>query len=282
MGKGGAIFRHNEHRGSSARQGIFQPPGALEISPFITEALALVERGLAPPLFDPATAQGSIGIAGSDYVLTAVIPSFVAALHASAPGINIHIFPVNRFDMITKVDHGEVDLAIGWFESVPERFDRCLVIEESEILVVARGHELTAGKITAERLLAVPHIVVDYTGTDEVEDMGVLTERGLARRVRMERGLQELSERENLLEPRIGIVAPSFHLVPQLVVQTGMVATLPRRFAERAAQHYDLVLLEPPYEYPVIPVEAIWNKGATRGAVHKWMLDVLKRSVIAT
>jgi len=134
-----------------------------------------------------------------------------------------------------------------------------------------------------ERLLGVPHLIVDYTGLGESGCSGFVDEHGLKRRTRIERGLTEralLDRAAQQDEPdlRVGLTVPNFLMVPEVLAASGMVATLPRRFARQIAPRYDLAVLDPPYDCPPVLVEAVWHELNRDNATHRWMRELLRRT----
>jgi len=262
--------------------GVRPTPRALEVAGPVAEALDTIRRSLSPPAFDPARVRCALTVVASDYVAVVVLPLFIATLRQEAPGIDVQIFPIGRTDLAAQLDSGRLDLAVSWFDHVPSRLFRTPILEEDEVLVVAKGHQLATGELTMQRLLQVPHLVVEFTGLGEGGDTGVVDERGLKRRTRIERGLTEHALRDGAAERsepglRVGLTVPNYLMVPELVANSDMVATLPRRFAQQAARRYDLVLLEPPYDYPPVVVEAVWHELNHDSATHRWMRELLRR-----
>ena len=71
---------------------------------------------------------------------------------------------------------------------------------------------------------------------------------------------------------------PNYLAVPELLAGSDMLATLPRSLALQATRHHDLVLLEPPYHYSPMLVEAVWHELNRANAVHRWTRDTLRRA----
>lgn len=241
----------------------------------VAEALTLLRAGLAPSRFDPAEARGIFTLAASDYVAVAILPHFLAALRSQAPGITLRIFPLGRLDLALQMDNGRVDLAISWFETLPPRFRRREIVSDRETIVARRDHPLTEGPLTLARLLATPHIAVDLTGLDEAGDTGFIDERGVKRRTRIARLASEHAVPILSEDPPPTLTVPSYLMVPDLVMASGLIATLPRRLAEAACHKHDLALLDPPFDYPPIRLDLIWHEMTDGSAAHSWLRDAL-------
>ena len=180
--------------------GVRPTPRALEVAGPVAEALDTIRRSLSPPAFDPARVRCALTVVASDYVAVVVLPLFIATLRQEAPGIDVQIFPIGRTDLAAQLDSWRLDLAVSWFDHVPSRLFRTQILEEDEVLVVAKGHRLATGELTMQRLLQVPHLVVEFTGLGEGGDTGVVDERGLKRRTRIERGLTVHALRDGAAE----------------------------------------------------------------------------------
>jgi DNA-binding transcriptional LysR family regulator len=255
--------------------GMRPTPRALELAGPVADALALLRRGLAPEQFDPAGAAGTVTIAATDYVAVALLPRFLSALRQSAPGMTLQIFPLGRLDLVAQMDSGRVDLAVSWFEQVPARFRRMQLAADREALVVRRGHPLAEGVLTLDRLLTTPHVAVDLTGLGEAGDSGFIDDRGLRRRTRIERLPGEHAVPLDTKDRAPTLTVPSYLMIPDLLARSEMVATLPRRLAIGAAQRHDLVLLDPPFDYPAIRLDAVWHEMHDNSAVHRWVRGLL-------
>ncbi len=259
--------------------GMRPTPRAEALAVPVAEALALLRAGLGPTRFDPAEARGTFTLAASDYVAVALLPHFLAALRDQAPGVTLRIFPLGRLDLAMQMDNGRVDLAISWFETLPTRFRRMELVADRETIVAPPGHPLTQGPLTLERLLATPHIAVDLTGLDEAGDSGFVEERGLKRRTRIERLANEHAVPLAIQEKPPALTVPSYLMVPDLVMASGMIATLPRRLAEATRHRHDLVLLDPPFDYPAIRLDVIWHGMTENSPAHVWLRALLTEAV---
>jgi DNA-binding transcriptional LysR family regulator len=247
---------------------------ALELAPGIREGLGRIEVAVGAKPFVPAQSRRTFRIALSDHIAVTVLPHVIGRLAKTAPEVNFRIFPFNRMDVVRHLDDGLVDMVMGWFAELPDRMRRTKVVSASEAIVVRAGHPLTQGSITKERLFAFPYVVVELTGTEEEGVDGFVDDRGLWRRVWIERLLLEMGDDEEGLVGRVAVSVPHFAAVPPILCLTDMVATLPRRLALQAVQHFPLVILDDlPYEPLTVPVELVWHQRAERDAGAQWMIS---------
>jgi DNA-binding transcriptional LysR family regulator len=83
------------------------------------------------------------------------------------------------------------DLVFGSFTELPAGIRRARLLREDEVIVVRTGHPLTRGRMTKERLLEVPQIVVESAGTMERATDGFPDEERSGKRVSVESALCE-------------------------------------------------------------------------------------------
>jgi DNA-binding transcriptional LysR family regulator len=223
----------------------------------------------------PSDALRTFRIAAADYVTVAILPHLIARLTTLAPQIDLRVFPFSRLDVARHLDDGRIDLVIGWFGDLPDRTRRATVLVEKEAIVVRPGHPLTEAPITKERLLAFPHIVVELTGTEEAAIDGFFDDRGVWRRVWIERLLIDASTDTHGTVGRVAISVPHYAAVPPMLRVTDMVATLPRSLARLAVGQGALVMLDLPYEPLAVPVEAVWHQRGDRDGGLQWLISVL-------
>jgi DNA-binding transcriptional LysR family regulator len=122
-------------------------------------------------------------------------------------------------------------------------------------------------------------VVVELTGTEEHTTDGFLREKGVARRVWIERALLEFQDKRIDLVGRAAVCVPHFAAVPPLLQATDMLATLPRRLALWAVAHFPLVLLDLPYTPKTVDIEMVCDQSADRDEGLQWLIDELAASM---
>jgi DNA-binding transcriptional LysR family regulator len=252
--------------------GMEPTPHARELHPVIRGALAQIGEVLSTKPFDPTMTARTFRIGASDYAGAVIVPRIVACLTRAAPQVDLRVFPENRIDAERHLDEGRVALAIGWFGDVPEHMRRKTILTEREAVVVRADHPLTEAPPTLERLLAFPHVVVELIGGQEGLSNGFFADRGVQRRVWIERLVAEKGLAAGGVTPRVAVTVPHYAAVPPILERTEMVATLPLRLALRAADRGQLVVLDLPYEPLTVSVEALWHRRGDRDPGLQWLL----------
>jgi len=263
----------------SSSEGMAPTPRALELAPTVSEGLGRLAEALSTSSFEPATSGRSFALGMSDYAATIILPAIVERIGRTGPNVDLRIFPLSRKDLIEQLDAGRLDMAFGWFASVPPRMGRMPAVLEREALVVREGHPLTQEIVTLERLFAFRHIVVELLGAGERAVDGFIDEQGVERRVWIERLILERENPAAGLVGRVAVSMPHYTSVATLVSRSDMVATLPRRLAEREAARDAIVLLKPPHESTPVKIEAIWSQRAERDMAFRWFVDEVRTAI---
>mgnify|MGYP001482925113 CR=1 FL=1 len=248
---------------------------AFELAPSIRDGLGRLDDAMSATPFDPAESTRSFRIAATDFTTISVLTGLVSRLVRIAPQVDLRIFPCNRMDVVRHLDDGRLDLVISWFQDLPDRVNRATIMTEKEAVVVRPGHPLTEGVVTKERLFAFPYIVVELTGSEDQAVDGFVDDRGIWRRVWVERLLIETDAEEEDAAAHVAVTLPHYAAIPHMLRATDMVATLPGRLARDAAAQGAVVILDLPYEPLCVPVEAIWHQRADRDPGLQWLLGEL-------
>ncbi len=252
---------------------------ALELAPSISDGMSRLLAVLGSKEFVPAASVRTFTIATSDFPGTVVVPPLVAALVRQAPQVSLRVFPVSRMDAVRNLDNGHVDLILGWFDDLPERMRRRSIMTEQEALIVRAGHPLTEGVLTRERLFDHPHVVVELSGSEAQGVDGFLHDRGLCRRIWIERLLIDASGEDEGLLGRVSVTVPTYAPVPAIVRRTDMIATLPRRLALQAARDGSVVVLDLPYEPLSVAVEAVHHQRLDGDTGLHWLIDEMVSAI---
>ncbi len=256
----------------ASSNGMVPTQKSIELAPAIRDGIGNLTRALDARPFAPAQMVRTFGVAASDLTRTLVLPGVMSRLLSLAPNAGMRVFPLGRMDVVDFLDQGRLDLVVGWFGMLPDRCRRQFLMLEQEAMVVRAGHPLTRQEVTRERLLAFPHAVVEFTGSKDVIGDGFLDERGVVRRTWIERLLVEASGPGRQVVGRVALTLPDYGAIAAVVAATDMVATLPRRLAERSVGRDGLVMLELPYSPLNVEVEIVWHERADGNPGLCWLV----------
>lgn len=259
-------------------RGMTPTPRAIELAAKVHDGLSLLEQALTTTPFAPEDSIRSFRIAAGDYACAFLLPPLVARLRRLAPAIDLRITPVNRTDVGRQLQTGAVDLVLGWFETLPETLRRRHLLRESGAIVVRAGHPLTQEPLTLERAAAFPHVVVELTGEEDLRSDGFYDDRGLIRRVWMERLVLHARE-QGAPAARVAVSVPHFTAIPFLLRDTDLVASLPMRLAQWAAASGDLVALPPLLASPTVDIDIVWHGRRDEDGGLTWLIDQLAQAV---
>ncbi len=257
----------------SSDEGMVPTPRALELAPDVRTGLAGIARALEARAFDPAGMLRIFGIAASEYPAAIVLPGLLQRMLKQAPNASLRVSPLGRLDIVRQLDAGHIDLVIGWFDTLPDRMRRQILFREEEAMVVRAGHPLTQQTLTQQKLLAYPHIVVEFTGSEDPQQKGFIDDRGVVRRVWIERLLVKSSARGSSSTGRIAATVPTYAVIGPVLAETDLVATLPRRLALAAVQRDGLAMLELPYSPLSVGVEMVWHERTEGDPAMRWLRE---------
>jgi DNA-binding transcriptional LysR family regulator len=252
---------------------------ALELASGVREGLqklelALNRKGPAPP-----NALRTFSIGATDYPSVVILPSLIKKLAKSVPDLELRVFSSDHIDVVQQLENGRADLVIGSFAELPAGVRRSTLLREDEVIAVRTGHPLTLGRVTKQRLLEFPQIVVGPTGVIGNESDGFPGEDRKGKQVSVESALKEFQYGRISPGGRAAVCVPTFAAVAPFLQMSDMVAILPRRIALWAATNAPLVLLDPPYPPVIIEIEMLWHQDADQDQGLRWLVSELAESI---
>jgi DNA-binding transcriptional LysR family regulator len=222
-------------------RGLSPTPRALALKPLLSSMM----RGAADVLnkdaaFEPASSSHEHSLACADYYSAVILPPLMALLRARSPRARLRLVSLDQLIASDGLAN-DIDLHIGM---APKLASGCTAqaLFDDRFVCLANGTRAGGrpGKLSLERYLGSEHVRVSVLGSrfDPIDTM--LAERGLSRNV--------------------VLTVPYFSVVPLVVHQTGLLATLSRRLAEVYARLLPLQLLEPPLVVSQRAVKMTWHK----------------------
>ncbi len=235
--------------------GMQPTPRADDLARTVSAALGLMRDALAAEAFEPATADGAVTLAMTDYAAFVLLPSLLARLSVEAPRLHLRIRGIfGRGEAIDLLDSGEVSLGVGFPVEPSARILVRPLLREGFACIARLGHPAFADGAGLEAFAAAPHLLVSPEG----DGTGVVDQK-----------LATLG-----LERRIVLSLPQFLVAPFVVAQTDLIATLATRVARRfAAVGLGVAMHEPPLELPSWPLSMMWHRRTDRHPLALWLRD---------
>ncbi len=231
--------------------GMRPTPRAEQLAALLRQALRELQRGLQPETFVPATADRRFSLAINNYAAVVVAPPLVTAVSTAAPSVQLDLRPSGTLDIIECLDRGDLDLAIGSWDSFGERFACTQLLEDEFVMVMRRRHPAGRGALSAKVLAGLTHLDPPHGENTDFLDAW-LSERGLTRRIA-------------LRAPYLSAMA--------ILSRSDLAATLSRRIAQEFVRTDRLQIHELPVKSPVVHTTMLWHRRLDNHPAHRWLRD---------
>ncbi|KQT57704.1 LysR family transcriptional regulator [Methylobacterium sp. Leaf456] len=236
--------------------GMRPTPRALALIEPMRAALAQIQLITAPPAaFDPGTADitFTLGIPDSTEVL--LMPNLIAHLQAQAPGVKLLLHTVDRHRILDDLDSGRVDVGIGVFEQGQTHHKRRILNKESYLCLFNADLVGLEPPISLDDYLRFPHLL-----TSLVESAHGVVDDALAKigRSRV-----------------IALTSPRFAVMPFVVRQAPVIATMHSRLARFFADSMGLTVSPAPVDLPDVSISMIWHASNDDVPSQRWLRETI-------
>ncbi len=257
-----ALGRLRDHFGDEllapvGRTMVLTPLASTLVKPLRDVLLRIDAFTTIRPRFDPASIKRELKVEVSDYMIEVVLAELVQRCSADAPGLEFDIRMINQ----SSADHlafGDIDLLIGPDFLCAEGHPSKALLRESFSCVAWRGNSGVGKALTAEQFFELGHVAIEWAGQLSFEDQ-FLGSRGTLRR------------RE--------VVVPGYTLIPEVLVGSQRIATLPTRLAQRLSRTAPLRVLPCPVEIAPMFERVQWHRYHDKDPVINWIESLMHRVI---
>lgn len=199
--------------------------------------------------FDPATSERRFTMTCTDYVWATLIGTVIQRLAVEAPGIRLEYggtardFAEHRVELLVVADRF----------ALKEHSSRQL-FQESFVCIAWSGNDRIGDTIGFDEYFAQDHIVAYSSRQTLVADW-----------IQARHGMR----------CRIASRVPDFTMVPQTLVGTPYLATVPTRMARHYAGHLPLRILDAPLELPVLTQVMQWHRHQESDQGMQWLRELI-------
>jgi DNA-binding transcriptional LysR family regulator len=238
-------------------EGMAPTPRAEQLAEPLRRALNDMQIALEPEVFDPSEAEHEFVISLNNYAAVILAPPLLTTVAATAPGIRLNLRPAGPRDMAVLLDRGELDLAIGTFDRVGERFAAATLFEDTFVVAMRRNHPAAGYELTSDVLASLAYLEISSSGEETFFVDDWLASRGLTRKV-VHRA------------PRLAAAAT--------LSSSDLVTVLSNRLAEHWVKLYGLATCQLPFASPLIRTDMLWHRRLDSQPAHLWLRQSVHRT----
>jgi DNA-binding transcriptional LysR family regulator len=228
---------------------------ALDIAPQLKALLDTADALQADTqIFDPATSDRLFGLLVSDVGMVRFLPPLLDRMAGAAPQVRLRAVPLGSWQIESKLESGEADLAVGAFPRAASHLRRQKLYSDFYVSVARKDHPRLREMRTATGFGAQRHILI------------TASEIGHGAHSQAERAISAKIVPSNVL-----LRVPSFLAGAIVASQTDGVATLPANLAASVAAPLGLIAFKTPLALPRIEIAQYWHERFHRDAAHRWL-----------
>jgi DNA-binding transcriptional LysR family regulator len=221
----------------------------------LSDALLSVQRAVQLGMgFDAATSTRIFSVALPDLSVTTMLSPLLRLIGEQAPGVRVQVEPLSISRLSEKLASGAIDLVLAVHLSASEGLRRETLATDDYVCLVRRGHPLARRKrVRIDDYAAHGHLA--YTPVGFVPP--------------------SFSEAVPGFGSTSGIRAsvPYLLTLPEVVRNTDLVATVPRRLLSAPIDFQGVVTLDAPRELPEVVESLWWHPRFDSDPAHQWLRE---------
>lgn len=209
------------------------------------------------PTFDASTATQRFVIATVDYLAMLLVPRLRTLVANEAPGVRLAIHALDPESVTERLAAGAAQLYVGVRSQTERALETEALHEEQLVIVVRRGHAFAETPPSVAAYAAAEHVHVSPR-----REAGSIVGRGLAAAGHGR---------------RVAVEVPFFALLPDILRDSDLVATVPGRLAASFAEAFDLVVQPVPLELAPFEVCMAWHPTFAADPSLVWLREAVAR-----
>jgi DNA-binding transcriptional LysR family regulator len=220
----------------------------------LADIVPRLEQVFAAAVFDPAQAEQTFRVVGSDYAVMTLGASLFRRVLEQSPRSSL-CFENWHDETFDELGNGSVDL-VFYGAPGPEHLRHEHLFTDHFVCIVSDDHPLSGKRsVSLSDYLAWPHLVVsiDHDRQPAIDDR-----------------LDELGQQR-----RPGLILP-FHVpAPTVVRGTPLIATIPYRLLD-GRNNDGIAVLRAPREIDTLHYSMSWSPRLDRDPAHEWLRQVVR------
>lgn len=184
------------------------------------------------------------------------LPKILRHLQAVAPQISIKVSRIPEKGAQDAMAAGDVDIAVGIFPSLKSGFFQQRLYTDRFVCLVRKDHPTIRGTISTEQFMQSPHAIVSSTGTGH------------------DSSIEQILWAQHL-HRKIALAVPHFLVLPTIVAQSDVIATVPCRMADSLGGFANVAILDAPVKFPKIEIRQHWHERYHHDSANQWIRQLI-------
>lgn len=223
----------------------------------IRDPLHSITQSLLHQDFEPLTVKATITIGLSDDVHEMAFAPLVSHLRARAPQLVLRVVEIDHQSVWQDVGSGRVDLAATVAPPPPRGLGGSTLFDQP-FLVLHRPD--VSPPVTVSDYLKATHVAVGF----RQDGLGYTDQR-----------LADMGHQRSIIA-----WTPRFASIPDLIAQTGAIATMPQPIARRHSVRFGLGTAVLPFNFDPVPVRLCWHERRSTDPLNKWLREQVRLIVV--
>jgi len=245
--------------------GMRPTPRAEQLVGSISQAFDSIESALAlGATFLPAQASRAFTLMLSDIGEIIYLPRLIERVQKEAPGIQLSVRRLARARMADELAVGNVDLALGWVDRLPDDVCQYRLFDETFVCILRAKHPRIGKQLSLPQFAAEWHLVVGRY------------EAGSETFFRSADGnlVRELTRHK--IDRKVAMRVPDFLAVPNIIASTDLLCVVPRQLAEVYAAYGQVRIVRLPVRGESFRVGQFWHKRFDSDQGNVWLRSVIR------
>ncbi|EEW07956.1 LysR family transcriptional regulator [Vibrio mimicus] len=225
----------------------------------LESSLNTIRHMLVEETFDPLHYSGVFTIGALDFEMMMIVPKLLARFQQRAPNLKLQIVAYNAYMPLHDYLEQVADLLLYSTDESPTNVFKQRLFSDNYAVVMCRQHSFANSPMTLERYCQSRHVIISGNGLGKTD---------------MDHELKRLNQ-----EREVVASLPHFSMVPELLMDTDLIATLPKRLVTHLGGRYEIAVAELPFRTADFRVEQFWHLIHHHSPIHQWVRQEIKALV---
>jgi DNA-binding transcriptional LysR family regulator len=254
---------------------------AHQLAPRLKAALSEIRGVVATPVFDPAATSRRFTISAGSYFCP-VIVRLIALARQSAPNVSLQIVDISA-DLAQALDQQRIDVVLGAFDRIPNRFRSERVFCDELAWVVGADHPLATRPFDHEAFLAWPRLGIAPALVPDGSREPTIREE-IIRHAILETGagtaLPPVVRQGAPVRPTAPVIVYDAPTAMAVAAVTDMVALVPRHYAETCASSSGIKIIDlPDNQAETIDILMLWHGRVEADPGSLWLRALIREAI---